>query len=263
MSTVLLEPLLKNVAGAYFVLAMVTVAWCFVPAAPVMGIHPAIKPTKFALSIAVFLGTLAYLVPRLTLGPTERVLVVWTLVVTMGLEMVPILLQPARGTLSHFNLGTPIDRALWRLMMVAIVVATGVMGYLALVAWSRPLWSAAGEPMAAMEKLAWQLGLSFFPLVAVSGFAMGGRLKHSVGGADGGPGLPFVNWSVTHGDLRVSHFFALHALQLLPLAALGLSHLAIGEAFRWGLFAVVVAFQLVVAVATLAQAFLGRPFWAG
>jgi hypothetical protein len=42
---------------------MVTVAWCHAPVTPVMGIPPAIKPTKFALSIAIFLGTLAYLVP--------------------------------------------------------------------------------------------------------------------------------------------------------------------------------------------------------
>lgn len=70
-----------------------------------------------------------------------------------------------------------------------------------------------------------RIGIVIFLFGAISGFSMGGSLKHTIGIVDGGPGLPFTNWSTVAGDLRVSHFISIHAIQVLPLLAFAVMRL--------------------------------------
>jgi hypothetical protein len=208
-------------AAVHAALALVCACLLFaVEATPILGEHPAQKPLRFGVSIAIFLGTLAWIVPSLDLpAPWQRMLAA-LLAGSMLVESVPIALQAARGTRSHFHTSTPFDAAMWQVMVLAAVVATLAFVATALAATTRPLLGARGDALDPLLVLAVRVGLWLLPVGAAIGFAMGGRLSHAIGEGDGGASLPVTGWSSTHGDLRVAHFVALHGLQLLPLVAL-------------------------------------------
>ena len=201
-----------------------------------------LKPAKFAVSIAVYTLTLAWIFSLLPDWPRMRRVVGWTTAVTLVLEVAIIAGQAFRGTTSHFNVGTVFDGALFTIMGLAILVQT-----LATVAVAVALW----RTQLADRALGWalRLGVTITIVGASTGALMtqptraqldaaraGARLTvagaHTVGAPDGGPGLPGTGWSTAHGDLRVPHFLGLHAMQVLPVIALGLARRRVSDAVR-------------------------------
>lgn len=225
----------------------------------ILGVHPFTKPAKFAISIALFLLSMACIVDSLSLSGDAKRWIAYLLSSTMILEMLAIGAQAMRGVRSHFNIEGDLNTWIWRTMAAAISVATLTMVWVTWIALRRPLLDTAGVAMIPPQAFAWRAGLSLFLLSAVSGFAMGGRLSHSIGGEDGGPGLPLVNFSLHHGDLRVSHFFSMHALQVFPLLD-GLLGFAFAAEARLHILRVTLLLYAVLCVGTLVQAFARRPF---
>jgi hypothetical protein len=241
-----LDPLLGWLALAHAVLALIAIVLLAVAAPPILGVHPALKPLKFGISVAAFLATMAVLLPILSVAPATRAILRWTFALTMIVEMSAIVIQALRGTRSHFNLATPLDASIVHLMLLGILVLTIAILATAVLATARPLAATS------LEALGWRAGLWIYQLAVISGAAMGGRGQHTVGAPDGGPGLPLANWSRSHGDLRVSHFLAVHALQALPLLAL---------TKRWPIVIAGIAIYAGVVVWTLARALAGRPLY--
>ena len=145
-------------AGAHLLVALgCALAIALAPdASPILGIHPALKPLKFGVSIAIFLATMAMVVPMLSIGAAPRLAIAIALSATMILEMLPIAVQAARGTTSHFNQDGQANTALWRLMLVAVVVMTLVMIVVALVATVRPLLGPQARPLDGLAATAWR-----------------------------------------------------------------------------------------------------------
>jgi hypothetical protein len=201
-----------------------------------------LKPFKFAVSTAIYSLTLAWIFTMLPGWPRVRRIVGWTTAIVFVLEVALIALQAGRGTTSHFNVSTPINAVVFSVMGVAIIVQTAVSVAVAVALWRHDF---------ADRALGWalRLGMTLTIIGALTGPLMtrpttaqlaaaraGERMTvagaHSVGGVDGGPGVPVTGWSREHGDVRVPHFIGLHALQALALVAIALRRWRRPEAVR-------------------------------
>ncbi|MDI9257968.1 hypothetical protein [Flavobacterium sedimenticola] len=177
----------------------------------VMGVNAWMKPIKFFISVTVFSWTMGWYLQYLE-NQRQVEIYSWSMVVLFSVEMVLIIYQAAQGKMSHFNQETAIDRTIFSLMALAITVLMLHTLYIAILFFKQSQFEAPETLILAVK-----LSLLVTVLFAFEGFVMGAALKHTIGSQDGSQGLPLVNWSTRHGDLRVAHFFGIHALQIIPL----------------------------------------------
>ncbi len=180
----------------------------------VTGINPWLKPMKFCFSIAVFVWTIAWFLQDLKLNYTKSAKIISRVTsIVMIVEIIIILFQAFRGVPSHFNMATPLDGILFGLMGIGIGTST------VLSIWMLLLYLIGKTNTHATYRLGIILGFVVFLISSWIGGQMIANNQHSIGVLDGGQGIPFFNWSQEGGDLRVAHFFGLHALQVIPLVS--------------------------------------------
>lgn len=195
----------------------------------VTGVAVWVKPMKFtlsALSYSVFFLVMMPLMQPLSKRIRQMAEVMsWML----WLEIILIYAQAARGKASHFNMETMLDGLIFNAMAVGITTFV-VLNIVIMVQFMR---QKTGNPVMLT-------GIRWAFLIGITGMLVGYLMTqptstqvvelskglvpdrlggHTVGAADGGAGLPFLNWSARFGDLRVAHFVGIHALQFLPLWA--------------------------------------------
>jgi hypothetical protein len=222
----------------------------------VAGLNPWIKPMKFFISSAIYAWTFGWIlfylkgreqtVSRLSLG----------IAVSMGMENTLISMQAARGVSSHFNLTTLFDGVVFSVMGIFILLNTVIVIY---TTW---LFFKDTPSLSTAYLLGLRWGLVIFVFASLVGGVMTGVVNsRNVGVPMGGEGVPFLNWSVKGGDLRVAHFIGMHAIQVLPIAGYVLDKKNVPSA-KWLMLAAGMLFAAAV-VTVFVQAMLGRPFVAG
>jgi hypothetical protein len=253
------DPLLTIVGWANLGLALVLLLGLAVDSRLVLGINPWIKPLKFTVSIAIYVFTVALLLRGVRdAAPRSARWISRGVALSMSVEIVCIALQSWRGVPSHFNHASPFDEAIFGAMGLMIGLNTFLM------TWLLALYALA--PTSLPVPVVWgvRLGLLTFLAGSAVGALMVRKDAHTVGAPDGGPGLPFLNWSTQAGDLRPAHALGLHALQILPLVGWAAARTRAGSERRKTATVIGVAVAyLIVAGLLLQQALAGRPFLAG
>jgi hypothetical protein len=206
-----------------------SVAGLYLDSRVITGAPAWLKPAKFAISTAIFAASIAWLLQYLTVSTGRKRRLARILSFALVLEVAIIDMQAARGITSHFNSSTPLDAILFSIMGIGILVV-----------WACMIWIAVWLFRQHFADAAWGWALRLGMAITVIGAGAAGMMLppnhqqmlqmqhhqkpesiggHTVGAPDGGKGLPGVEWSAQHGDLRIPHFFGLHALQIVPLAS--------------------------------------------
>lgn len=186
------------------------------------------KPAKFAISIAIYGASLFWLLRFIPDRPRMVRAISWLALAGFGIEMLLIAMQVVRGTTSHFNMATPFDALVFRVMGGVITGMWLLTALVAVLLFRRRFAAPAIVWGVRIGLIAALLGMVVAFLMPQPSPAQDALLEatgtspiigaHAVGVEDGGPGLPIVGWSTTGGDLRVAHFFGIHGLQAVPLA---------------------------------------------
>ena len=240
--------------SALLMLALVTAAVQLFDTRLLNGVNVWVKPTKFFVSVGVFSLTAAwffgYVRPDRRRSRPMRAVV--ALIVLAGtFELAWISWQASQGLASHFNNSTVFYAIMYGLMGLFAVILVGTTLPLAWEIGRRPARGLQPPFVAAVV-----IGLL---LTFILGGGLGGYMSSQAGHAVGpeGSGLPLFGWNRLGGDLRVAHFFGVHAEQALPLMAWFARDLATPT--RWAVTLGGGALYALLTVAVFVQAVAGLP----
>lgn len=219
------------VATAMVALTAVALVARFIDPREVTGLNPWDKPLKFALSTFIYAITWSWLIGQLNRGRRLAAASGSVIAVMLAIEVAVITGAAAAGTTSHFNVTDALHTTMWSIMAASISIL-----------WVATFVAAVLLFLSGLGDRARTVALRAGAVISIVGLALGYLMTgptaaqlndfqgiagaHTVGLADGGPGLPVLGWSTVAGDLRIPHFVGMHALQAIPLALIAIELLS-------------------------------------
>ena len=212
------EPALATCGVALLALLPTCGVWGWLDGRTVQGESVMAKPARFALSIGLYLLTTSAMFS--CVRPEHRVEIlpratVWIMIIGSTVELSCIVLQAARARRSHFNRSTTGDAAIYATMgAFALLFIGGVL----------PLaWEIAHRPNENVAPLMVQAVVAGLVMTFLVGGGTGMLMSARGSALVNLPWLrvPLLGWYLSGGDIRIPHFFGIHAMQALPIIAAG------------------------------------------
>lgn len=256
------EPRFAGAAIIFAMLALPTFLAMQLDDRMYQGIDIWIKPMKFTLSVAVYLGTLAWFAGWMKWEIRSSAPYRWfsyAVVIATVFEIVWVYGAAANGIGSHFNDSSALMGALYGAAGILVMV---MMAASPVYAWAISRNQRLALDPAFRSAVIISLYLTFLLTVVIASY-LASQPNHFVGGnLSDAEGSALFGWARDGGDLRAAHFFSLHAMHFIP--AFGLMAVwVLGQGLRraavLGFAAAYSAFTVYVFV----EALMGRPFLGG
>lgn len=222
------------------------------------GINVWVKPAKFALSFMVLAATQAAYLHFVRPERQSRwhiAFVFWGLFLPAIFELGYMSFQASQGLPSHFFRADAFHSTMYALMGVGAVSL--------ILTLAPPAYEIARHPVPGLSgDLRFTLvaaPILSIVLVLITAGYMSSLDGHSVGVEAGH--FPVFGWNRAGGDLRVPHFFALHAHQVLPLGALIVRSMS--RPARWLVIVAGTVGYTAFCVWTFTEALAAHPFLPG
>ncbi|MDN2580547.1 hypothetical protein [Aquibium sp. ELW1220] len=210
------EPRFAAMGLIMLMLALPTAFAALVDVRTVGGVNVWIKPLKFQASLAAYLLTLAWFAAFLPAGVRETRLYrlhASVVVALVGLEMLWLMGASTLGVPSHFNRDGGFFETVYPLMgLFAIGLTSATLVYGVLIGRDRH------SPLSPAFRASLSLGLvlTFALTVLAASFLAGGQGNFVGEAGSAAHTVPVLGWARDGGDLRVAHFFATHAMHVVP-----------------------------------------------